>query len=189
MIYSLRGILKEKLIDSIVVEVNGIGYEVFLTGRDINNLSIDTDIFLYTQQIISDDKHSLYGFMSQGSLQLFKLLRSVNGVGPKSALNILNAGDSKKLISAIAQADKSFFKSVSGIGPKSALKIIVDLQDKVGKLKDLDLAPRPREEVEILDALESMGYDRLSTEEVVSKIDSKLSEKDKIKDAIRLLSN
>jgi len=147
MIYSLRGILKEKLIDSIVVEVNGIGYEVFLTGRDINNLSIDTDIFLYTQQIISDDKHSLYGFMSQGSLQLFKLLRSVNGVGPKSALNILNAGDSKKLISAIAQADKSFFKSVSGIGPKSALKIIVDLQDKVGKLKDLDLAPDPEKKL------------------------------------------
>lgn len=188
MIYTLNGVLKEKLNESVIIDVNGVGYEVFLTGRDINSLIIDSPIFIYTQLIINDDRHSLFGFISHSSLQIFKLLRGVNGIGPKSALNILNAGEPKRLITAISEADKNFFKSVSGVGPKSALKIIVELQDKVGKLRDLDLTPKSRQESEILDALESMGYNRESVELIVSKLDSNLSEKDKIKEVIKLMS-
>lgn len=189
MIYSLKGKLTEKLTDSVIIEVNDVGYQVFLTGTEINELLIDREVFVYTQLIISDDKHTLYGFLSAGSLALFKMLRNVNGVGPKTALNILNSGKPKSIITAISEADKSYFKSVTGVGPKSALKIIVDLQDKVGKLKDVDLTPKSKEEIEIVQALESMGYDRDRIETVLNDIDMSLSEKEKLQKAIVLLSN
>jgi len=188
MIYSLKGTLTEKLLNSIVVDVDGVGYQVFLTDHEINSITSGNEVFIYTQLIISDDKHTLYGFLSLGALELFKLLRNVNGVGPKTALNILNSGDPKSIVTAISEADRSFFKSVKGVGPKSVLKIIVELQDRVGRLKELDLTPKSREELDIIEALESMGYDRARIETVLVDIDTKLDEKGKLQRAIKLLS-
>ncbi len=155
MIARLTGKIIQVASKYIVIDVGGIGYRVycttgFLEGKDINTT-------LHTYHYIREDQQALYGFLTEVELQLFELLITVNGVGPKAAMAIMSSSSPDKITAAIGQGDVSLFKAVGGIGQKVAAKIIVELKNKVGGIGELDLAGLEAGN-EVVEALESLGY-------------------------------
>ncbi len=132
MIASISGLLKNKLDSSIVVEVNGIGYHLHVSNLTISKLNeIGSEISLFTELQIKDDKILMYGFLKQSELNMFRLLQSVQGIGPKASLSILSAVTIEEIILGISSSDKNIFKKAEGIGLKVATRIVSELQDKI----------------------------------------------------------
>lgn len=120
----------------IFVDVQGVGYEVYLHNRDLTTLTqkgTGTDVFVYTCQLIRQENWELYGFLSQEERQVFGDLLSVNGVGAKMAITLLGFSDLVSLSQAVLGKQVAFFKAVPGVGPKLANRIILELENKVQK--------------------------------------------------------
>jgi len=132
-----------------------VGYRVFAPMSLIAGKNVGEEVELYLFEVIRDDTDDLYGFESPASLEIFELLLSVSGVGPKVALAICNQLSREKILSAITRSDPAIFRSVSGVGAKVAAKIIVELKNKVSGDSSLDLLP---EEDETVEALVGLGY-------------------------------
>src|SRR5579871_6532840 len=122
MIATLSGRVTEKLPDGVILEVGGIGYEVFASVEELVKISTGTSIQLYIYDHIREDLHSLYGFKSLSSKQLFVQLLSVSGVGPKMAMQILSSGEDR-LRQAIAAGNPALLKGVIGVGTKTAERL------------------------------------------------------------------
>ena len=131
MIASLRGTLAEKQPDSLVLDVGGVGYELFTTVDDWGAAKVGHESSYYVYEQIREDAHNLYGFTELGSKQLFVQLLSVNGVGPKMALTILSSAGEIRLRQAITAGDPELLRGVSGVGPKTAQRVVLDLRGKV----------------------------------------------------------
>ncbi|MFO0704757.1 MAG: Holliday junction branch migration protein RuvA [Candidatus Andersenbacteria bacterium] len=132
MIAGLSGRVAEKLDKSAVIDVQGVRYEVHLSASGLAHLpNLGEPIALWTRLIPSEDSMTLYGFGTYPEQQLFDLLVTVTGVGPKLALNILNAGPVSSIVSAISQEKPEFFLKVTRLGKKTASKLILDLKTKV----------------------------------------------------------
>ncbi len=131
MIATLRGIVAEKLPDSLVLEVGGVGYELFTTLGEWGAAKLGAEAMFYIFEQIREDAHNLYGFGEPGSKQLFAQLIGVNGVGPKLAMQILSAAGETRLRQAIASGDPALLKGITGVGPKTAQRVILDLRGKV----------------------------------------------------------
>ena len=138
MIASLRGTCIDVSGSAVVVEVGGVGYAVTVTPAHALTMRHGAEVFLRTAMIVREDEHLLFGFDSTDALQVFDLLRSVSGVGPKSALGVLAQMDPAQIANAVAREDDAAFRKVSGIGPKTAKLIIVALS---GKLVAFEQAP------------------------------------------------
>src|SRR3954471_22806813 len=119
MIATLRGHLAEKLSDSLVLDVGGVGYELFTTVDDWGAAAAGQEVQFYIYEQIREDAHNLYGFRELSSKQLFVQLVGVNGVGPKLAMQILSAAGETRLRQAIASGDPALLKGISGVGPKT----------------------------------------------------------------------
>ena len=137
MISFLRG--KKIHIDpaKIIIEVNGIGYDVNISLRTYSKLKDQKDIFIYTHLNVKEDSHTLYGFNSESERNTFLSLLSINGVGPSTAIMILSSLSANELKKAILSSDTNKIKSVKGIGLKTAERIILELKDKVS-FDDID---------------------------------------------------
>ncbi len=132
MIAYVKGTLEEISEGNAVVEVGGIGYNVRISSGTMNRLpGLHQEIKLYTYTYVREDTFSLYGFLSKDDLQIFKLLITVNGVGPKGALGILSVMSAQDLRFAILAADGKMIAKAPGIGKKTAERVILDLRDKV----------------------------------------------------------
>jgi len=190
MISKIKGKIEEKLLDSVIVDVSGVGYEIYLGGKQIQSVVQGESVNFYTHLSVSKDMDfKLYGFKTASDLKFFKLLCTVSGVGPKSAFNIISFEDTKSLSKAISNADKAYFKNIPGVGNKLALKIIVDLQEKVGKHKEIELTSLlSDEDKDILKALSGMGYDAKKARELLQGLPKDLPESAKIKQIIGQLS-
>lgn len=190
MISKLTGNIEEKFLDSAILNVSGVGYEVYLGIKNLAEFNQGDTVSFYTYLSVSKDmEFKLYGFKTESDLRFFKLLRTVNGVGPKSAFSIISFNDTKSLSMAISNADKAYFKNIPGVGPKLALKIIVDLQEKVGKQKEIELnAVLSDEDKDILQALSSMGYDSKKASKLLQDLPKDMNEGSKIKKLIEQLS-
>ena len=134
MIASLRGTIVSNATGQIVIDVAGVGYLVNVTGNTAAKLTLDKEVQLFTAMVVREDAMTLFGFASALEQELFDALRSVTGVGPKSALMILAALTPSEIASAVATENDSAFKSVSGIGPKTAKLITVTLAGKLSHL-------------------------------------------------------
>ena len=135
MITKLRGVLEEILETSVVIDVGGIGYEVFCSQKFLSRLpELNQTMSLFTEHIIRDDAHMLLGFYSQEERNWYRLLSSVQGVGLRVALALLSIADPQDLAQAIARQDKAFISQAEGVGPKLAARIVNELKDKVSKL-------------------------------------------------------
>jgi Holliday junction DNA helicase RuvA len=134
MIGYLRGTLAEALPTQVVVEAAGVGYEVFIPLSSFDKLPTPgVEVKLLTHLSIRDDAHVLYGFMTDGERDLFRLLiRHVSGIGPKIALNVLSGTTAASLRAAVAEGDVKALSSISGVGKKTAERIVVELKDKLG---------------------------------------------------------
>ena len=134
MITFLQGKLVEALPTQVVVEVNGVGYEVLIPLSSFAKLPPPgQDVKLLTQLIVREDAHVLYGFASAVERDLFRLLiNNVSGIGPKTALNILSGMNAVAFRGAVANSDVKALSQISGVGKKTAERIIVELRDKIG---------------------------------------------------------
>ena len=142
MITFLQGKLVEALPTQVIVDVNGIGYEVLIPLSSFDKLPASGgDVKLLTQLIVREDAHILYGFATSVERDLFRLLiNNVSGIGPKTALNILSGMNAVTFRGAVANGDVKSLSQISGVGKKTAERIVVELRDKIGQAGALEAA-------------------------------------------------
>ena len=174
MIFSLKGIVQELTPTYVVIEVNGVGYYVGISLQTSQRLSLGKEVFLFTQQIIREDAHLLFGFYTKEEKEMFNLLISVNGVGAVSALILLSSLDLKDIAQAILNKNSALLQKVKGVGAKTAERIIVDLRDKVEKFgvsaENISAFADNKVKEESLSALEVLGISRKMCEKIADRI-------------------
>ncbi|WDT69000.1 Holliday junction branch migration protein RuvA [Cloacibacterium sp. TD35] len=174
MIFSLKGIVQELTPTYVVIEVNGVGYYVGISLQTSQRLSLGKEVFLFTQQIIREDAHLLFGFYTKEEKEMFNLLISVNGVGAVSALILLSSLDLKDIAQAILNKNSALLQKVKGIGAKTAERIIVDLRDKVEKFgvstENISAFADNKVKEESLSALEVLGIPKKMSEKIADRI-------------------
>lgn len=140
MISSLHGIVLHSSSDQVVIEVGGVGFSVAVPADVAHTATVGERLLLHTSLIVREDALSLYGFADRSELEIFGLLISVTGVGPKSALGVLSHLTVDQIAEAVTAEDDAPFRRVSGIGPKTAKLIVVQL---AGKVHPVGIASRP----------------------------------------------
>ena len=169
----------------IVVETAQIGYKVFSPLETIEKTLLNSNISLWTHLSIRENAHDLYGFEKKDELDFFELLISISGIGPKTALNIINIASVDSLKKAVSTGDTSHLIKVSGIGKKNAEKIVLELKGKIG---EEDSSGNIREEVDALEALKSLGYSHKDARDALKAVsETSSSTSDKIKEALKIL--
>lgn len=159
MIGLLSGTIRTKIPGQIILLVGGVGYLVTVPPNLLQKVKVSDsiEIFVYTHH--KDDTLDLYGFSTQEELSLFKLVMTVSGIGPKTALLAIDQG-AGLVEKAIKNADIDFFTAIPRLGRKNAQKIIIELKNKLGGLKELELVSDSEENRQAIDALRSMGYSK-----------------------------
>jgi holliday junction DNA helicase RuvA len=193
MIASLTGRLASKAPTSLVLDVHGVGYEVFIplsTYYGLPNLSESISLSVHTQ--VREDAIQLFGFLTSQEKDAFVLLTSVSGVGPKLALSVLSALPVSDLVSAIQSGDVEKLTTVPGIGHKSASRLVLELKDKVGKLypalspaSDLPRQGQDATFDDALSALVNLGYRPQDAREALKHVKKSNAEPIGLKDMIR----
>jgi Holliday junction DNA helicase RuvA len=191
MIATLTGIVAEKVVEGVVLEVGGVGYGLLVTNEDYGRLAAGERAKLYVHEHIRENAHDLFGFVGLDTKQLFELLLGVNGVGPKMALAVLNTGNSNDVRAAIASGDVTSIQKASGVGKRVAERIVVDLKDKVG-LSGVDLSvtgilqsDAQLLQDEAVEALVALGYTAADAAAALSSVDKGLPTEDRIKSALK----
>lgn len=193
MIAYLKGQLKNKGKNYIILEVADIGYQVFVSPVMYAELTIGDQLEIYTHHNVREDAETLYGFKNLEELEMFELLLSISGVGPKSALGVLSIAKVADIKSSIAHGDATMLTKVSGIGRKTAERIVLDLRDKIANLDssaygDLSGGGSGTNSDEI-DALITLGYSVQQAREALRQIDPKISKPgERIRGALKILS-
>lgn len=191
MIAYLRGSIKYKSAipkkdNFVIIDVSGVGYKVYVLDRLINNLQSGQDLELYIYTQVAEAVLDLYGFATQEELNFFEILISISGVGPKSALNVLQKAKIEDLREAANTGNADVLSKVSGIGLKTAQKIVTGLQDKIGGIESNGGTSWNDQFSEALEALVNLGYSASQAREVLSHI-SETDTGDKIKAALKIL--
>lgn len=180
MISYLKGRLETKNIDSVIIEVGGIGYKVFMSRNSIDNLGDSgKDVKVFTYMRVREDDISLYGFLSNEELKMFEQLLGVSGVGAKSAINILSNISPSSFALAIISDDISKLKSLPGIGAKSAQRMVLELKDKMKTADAIETdvtssvyTPTNDKTKDAIEALQVLGYARRDIDVVLAKINT-----------------
>lgn len=134
MIGYVRGAVSHLFSDCCFIDVNGVGYRVFIPASTRQNIAKGATVTLYTHLNVREDALLLYGFISQQEYELFLLLTSVSGIGPKVALSVLSAISPNDFLLAVSQKNYAVLTKISGIGKKTAERIVLELKDKVGEM-------------------------------------------------------
>lgn len=173
MIAHIQGKLVEKTPTEVIIDCNGVGYQINISLHTFSLLPNSDHLKLYTFLQIKEDAHTLFGFVEKAERELFKLLLSVSGVGASTARTMLSSIAPQQIIEAIASGDLGTVQSIKGIGVKTAQRIILDLKDKVLKIYNLEevfFSQSNTNKDEALSALEVLGFARKAAEKVVDKI-------------------
>ncbi|QEH69537.1 Holliday junction branch migration protein RuvA [Cellulosilyticum sp. WCF-2] len=195
MITYLVGTLEHIGENTLVIEVYGVGYEVFCSSRTLSELNGTREkVKIYIHEHIKEDGHDLYGFYHMEDRELFRKLISVSGIGPKGGMQVFNTYSSQEVIEIILNQDSKALSKVSGIGPKTAQRIILELKDSIGKLFEPDLSlletglKDESAKAEAIEALEALGYAAQEARKAVEAIyDYKANSEELIKKALSLL--
>ncbi len=198
MINYVKGTLTQKTNDYIVVEIGGLGFEIFTsTNSDVYLSDIGEDVTVHTQMIVREDDISLYGFSDKEELLLFKKLITVSGIGAKVALGILSSLPITEIVRAIAFEDERLLMQANGVGKKSAQRIILELKDKVDgigisggaiSVETAECGGRLDDKSEALSALLALGYNKSEAITALSKItDGESNTEEIIKKALKHL--
>lgn len=187
MIGSLQGIIRGVFRDTFVLEVNGVGYKVFVPVSTLTRYAEHDNLFLWTHLAVRETAQDLYGFESKDELRWFELLLSVSGIGPKSALNILNTVDVSGLEKTILANDATGLSKAYGIGKKTAEKIVLELKGKVGVSEE---RKSNESDGDVIDALIGLGYSIREARDAVRLVPKDIDTAEgKIREAIRIASN
>lgn len=190
MIAHVSGKVAEKVANSVIVDVHGVGYEVQVALGDYEQALLNEPVKFYTYHHIREQSQDLFGFSSLAAKKLFELLISVQGIGPKAALAILSLGESEAVRNAIANEDAVFIAKASGVGKKSADRVIVDLADKVGMPLSYNVSQtgeaRPvAHNDEALEALMALGYNLADASKALEGISTDLSTAERVTEALK----
>ena len=195
MIATLTGKLKSKSNNQIIIDVNGVGYCLHVSRNTLHHIGdIDEPVILNTDLQVRDDSILLYGFKFQSELNMFKLLQSIQGIGPRAALAVLSALTVEQIIVAIKSSDKSAFQQADGIGQRVASRIVSELQEKIDqfsltnsdiKFKDSKITSNESElNKNIIDdavsALVNLGYSKSDVFLVVNSICNEINNDEKL---------
>ncbi len=188
MIGFLSGKIELKDSPFVFLDVNGVGYKVFVSPNHFSALVIGEKAKMFTYTHVREDVLDLYGFSDFLDLKLFEYLIGVSGVGPKTAIGIFSFGTRPEIIEAILKGDVEFFTRVPRLGHKNAQKIIIELRNKFGDGADLDLSEGPsKDKDEVVQALKSFGFSFQEAREAIKSLDKNLSVEEKIKQALKNL--
>lgn len=192
MIATLEGTISEKLQDIVVISVGGVGYGILATAEDFSQLTVGESAKVYVYEHIREVAHELYGFCSLDTKSLFELLLTVNGVGPRMALNMLSIGSAGEVRQSIASGDVKFIQRANGVGKRVAERVVVDLKDKVG-LSGIDLestgllqSEANLQKDEAAQALLALGYSAADASKALDSIDTSLPTDQRVKQALKV---
>lgn len=188
MIARLRGEVIEHDGSKVVIDCGGVGYGVEVAVDEQSKLPVGTRADLFIAENIKEDQHDLFGFAAKSRRLLFGLLTSVNGVGPKAAMAIMNIGTEAQVRTAIATGDTKFISAAKGVGKKVAERVVVDLKNKVGfdaSDSATDFLGDVAATDEALQALVALGYSSNDAAERLRGIDGSLSTEDRLKQALK----
>jgi Holliday junction DNA helicase RuvA len=191
MISYLEGKIKNKGSNYLIILVNSIGYKVFVNNAVLEDVSLGEDKEIYIFQNVKEDALDLYGFKNMEELELFELLLSISGIGPKGALAVLSIASVSDIKNSISRGDSSLLVKVSGIGKKTAERVVLELRDKVGNLESgvegfesgADSAGSDE-----IDALMALGYSMNEAREALRKVAPEISDSgERIREALKKL--
>ena len=194
MIGSLIGLIKEKTPSAILLEVNGIGYEISIPLSTSFQLpKVGESAFLLTHLVVREDHHSLYGFATEEERKLFRALIKISGVGAKLAITILSGTNVTGFIQSVVNEDIDALVHLPGIGKKTAERLVVEMKDKISELSDeqqnLQDSGVNSAVAEAINALVNLGYKTKDAKNILDKIDSEeLSVEDLIRQALKSLN-
>ena len=173
-----------------ILEVNNIGYQVFISPLLFADLSLNLETEFYTYQQVREDALNLYGFKSMAELGMFELLLSISGIGPRSALAVMSIATVADIKESIARGDPALLTKVSGIGRKTAERVVLELREKIGKLGvgDGELSAGQLGSSDEIDALMALGYSLSQAREALNNVDAKTKDSgERIRQALKKL--
>jgi len=186
MIAYLEGTILHKEPEYIVLLRNSLGYKIFVTNELHGNCAADEEKKLWIHHHIREQASDLYGFENRSDMDFFNLLLGVNGIGPKSALGVMNTAPTEVLVQSIGHNDLTHLTKVAGIGKKSAEKILLELRDKVAKIT-LDDSPYSSGASDALEALISLGYSEKEARSTIQSFDPNLTTEEMVTKALQTL--
>jgi len=191
MISFLRGKIIHKSLNSLILEVNNIGYQIFAGENFLAELRVGSEAEIYTHHNIREDASDLYGFKNPEDLELFGLLLTVSGVGPKSALGVLSLASAGDIKEAIARDDASLLTKVSGIGKKTAERVVLELKNKIirtaGAMSAISSLPSGSSDE--LDALMTLGYSLSEAREALNALGPEITDSgERVKAALKKMA-
>jgi holliday junction DNA helicase RuvA len=176
MIAAVRGEVMVRRADHVVVDVGGVGYRLTVSAETLKGVpATGREVFLHAELISREDSLTLYGFSSEEERDLFRLLITVSGVGPKVGIATLSGGTARDLLRAIASGDAKRFQAVPGIGKRTAERIIVELREKVAGALEEEVAVAAAEQGDARalarDGLVNLGYAPLEAEQLLDGVE------------------
>ena len=189
MIAHIFGIVAEKFGGAVIVDVQGVGYEINVAAGDYDAVTLEQKVKFYTYHHIREQSQELFGFSSLAGKKLFEMLITVQGVGPKAALAILSLDTAENVRNAIANADSAYLAKASGVGKKTAERVVVDLSDKVGMpivyKRESGVQTELNTSDEALEALIALGYTLNDASKALEHVDAKLSTSERVREALK----
>ena len=199
MIVRLNGILLDKSPSEIVIDVHGVGYLCYISNNTYNNLpNLKQKVSLLIYHQISENNQNLYGFFEKTEKEIFLMLISVSGIGPKTGINLLSSVSAEEFKRRLIAGEVEMLSSLPGIGPKTARRIIVELKDKFVSYSNNNDMPiesgDDNNEIykDTYNALQLLGFKHVEINKCLSKLinkDNKLNTQDLIKESLKLLKN
>jgi Holliday junction DNA helicase RuvA len=186
MISRLRGLLVAVTPDGVVVEVGGVGYEIAMTPQSVSGLAgIGDEVVVHTHLQVREDAMALYGFANAADRDLFRVLISASGVGPKVGMALLATLRPDQLRRAVATEDVAALCAAPGVGKRSAQKIILELRPKLADA-EADMVTGS-DQGQVRQALENLGYSHEEITDALTDVDPEMSASDQLKSALRAL--
>ncbi len=190
MISHIKGVVEVIGPNHAILDVNGVGYKIFLTSSDTHELKIGKKMTVFTYFSVREDSQDLYGFLNEKDREVFELLITISGIGPKSAMNILSLSSRDNLVGAIRTGSAAHLTKISGIGRKTAEKIVLELRDKIISVSSDRTHGHDAlsSDLDAIEALKSLGYDAEESREALKTIDKEIKDVSaKVKAALKLL--
>ncbi len=197
MIAYIKGTVEEIFEDSIYLDYNGLGFRIFIPVNFRNSIGYKEELKVYTYMNVKEDSITLYGFPNKSDLEIYKLLLTVSGVGPKAAMNILSFMSGEELRFAVLTADANKISKAPGIGKKTAQKILLELKDKFDFAEAIDETLSEKETAlsqdavsDTVDALIALGYSGSEALKAAKKAAAEIKEEDSgkiLKQALKYL--